>query len=296
MSSLVSICIPTFNGEQFIADAIESALSQTYQNIEIIVSDDCSFDDTLKIIESYKSKTSIPILIFKHTPKGIGANWNNCIKHSNGEHIKFLFQDDVLKPSCIEEMVKVINSDDKISLVACKREFIISNYSNAQINLWIENFKDLQSDLILSKPNLYLLDKTFLKSEMFLRSPLNKVGEPTATLFRTSIVNKVGFFNEKLKQDLDFEFYYRILKHHQIAIINKPLVNFRIHPNQATNVNRTTSVNDKSLFYSILLKDFFWYLNFKYQKKLFLNKTILGKVLNKSYHKLINIFDKSKII
>ena len=70
-SPLVSICIPTYNGQQFIAEAISSALAQTYKNLEIIVSDDASKDDTLSIIKNHTSKTQIPIHIFNHKPIGI---------------------------------------------------------------------------------------------------------------------------------------------------------------------------------------------------------------------------------
>ena len=80
---LVSICIPTFNGEAYLEECLHSAINQTYKNIEIIVSDDASKDRTLQIINEITSKTDIPIFIFKHQPNGIGANWNNCIKNAN---------------------------------------------------------------------------------------------------------------------------------------------------------------------------------------------------------------------
>lgn len=125
LNPLVSICIPTYNGDQFIAEAMYSAIAQTYPNLEIIVSDDASKDNTLQIVESYISKTEIPINIFKHKPNGIGANWNHTIKQANGEYVKFLFQDDILLPNCITDMVKVMEHHKSVGLVASKREFIV---------------------------------------------------------------------------------------------------------------------------------------------------------------------------
>ena len=61
MRQLVSICIPTYNGAAYILEAMDSAIIQTYPNLEIIVSDDASKDETLHIIEGYKAKTKIPI-------------------------------------------------------------------------------------------------------------------------------------------------------------------------------------------------------------------------------------------
>lgn len=90
MSPLVSICIPTFNGAAFIEEAMESALSQTYSNLEIVVSDDHSSDETITKIESFRNQTKIPIFIYHHEPHGIGANWNYCVSKAHGDYIKFL--------------------------------------------------------------------------------------------------------------------------------------------------------------------------------------------------------------
>ena len=88
MNPLVSICIPTYNGAKFIAEAMDSAIKQTYSNLEIVVSDDDSKDETLSIIEAYKTKTSIPVSIYNHEPNGIGANWNNCLNKSKGDYVR----------------------------------------------------------------------------------------------------------------------------------------------------------------------------------------------------------------
>lgn len=278
---LVSICIPTFNGEKFIAEAMDSILHQTYCSLEIVVSDDASKDETLKIITSYKEKMNAPMRIFNHKPNGIGDNWNNCIKQARGNYIKFLFQDDVLSPTCVEEMVKILEADQTIGLVACKREFIVESPNNVITQKWIENYKDLQDTLNLSKAKVNIINKDFLKSRLFVQHPLNKIGEPTCVMFRAVLIREVGLFNEKLKQVLDCEFYYKILKHHRIAIINKPLVKFRIHSQQATNINRIDLGNDKELYNKVLYQDFFWFINYKYQKKLFFRYNPIGKILKK---------------
>ena len=261
---LVSLCIPTHNGAQFITDAMDSAISQTYPNLEIVVSDDESLDDTIKIIESYKTKTSIPIHIYQHKPQGIGANWNNCIKKANGVYIKFLFQDDILLPECITKMVDVLENNKKISLVASKREIIVeASYLSEDSKIWIKKYGDLQQDLNLSSQMSFdILDKKLFKCENFLKSPLNKVGEPSTVLFRKSMVQGNGYFREDLVQVLDYEFYYRILKRNKIAIIKSKLVKFRLHNLQATMVNAgSNSLDDDDTYYKIIYNRYFWYLN-----------------------------------
>jgi glycosyltransferase involved in cell wall biosynthesis len=92
---LISICIPTYNGENYILEALNSIKNQSYKNIEVIISDDNSNDKTLEICEKFKSEVDFPVYIYNHLPNGIGSNWNNCILKSKGDYIQFLFQDDL---------------------------------------------------------------------------------------------------------------------------------------------------------------------------------------------------------
>ena len=280
---LVSICTPTFNGAQFIIEALDSAISQTYPNLEIIISDDASSDATLDIVESYKSKTEIPIKIYKHIPNGIGANWNNSIRKANGTYIKFLFQDDVLKPTCIFEMVKVLENNKKVGLVACKRDFIIDKtYLNDETEKWIETYGDLQEHLNLPVVDgIQFLDKSVFKSNLFLKRPKNKIGEPTAILFRKEIVNDIGFYKEDLFQILDFEFYNRVLMKYKIAVLDEKLVGFRLHSKQATNSNSINVNSDLLKFDKLIYNQYFHLLNRRIQWKLLKKNNHLIKLLLK---------------
>lgn len=242
---LVSICIPTYYGAQYLQEALDSVKAQTFGDFEVVISDDASQDDTLKIVTAFKNSVDFPVHIYQHTPKGIGANWNYCVKKSNGKYIKFLFQDDALYPNCIEEMAGILNRNVSIGMISCKRTIIYENdYNPEVVSDWLERFENLQKGLGLNyKYGVAILDHSLFKHKQFLRSPLNKVGEPSAFMFRRDILNRVGYFKEDLKQILDYEFCYRVLKTAKIAIINKPLVKFRLHEMQATNINRIQNIN-----------------------------------------------------
>lgn len=284
---MISICLPTYNGAKYLSDTLKSIQSQTYQNFEVIVSDDASNDETLSIIESFKNDVEFPVHVFHHTPTGIGANWNNCLKHVNGKYIKFLFQDDVMEKNCLEKMVKVLEENPKVSLVASKRNFILEEgMKTEEINQWIAVYGDLQDHLCLPMEKLNILDASIFKLHTFYGSPLNKIGEPSVVMFRESLIDEVGYFNEELKQILDYEYWYRILKKHPIAIINKPLVKFRLHQNQATNVNRNQDIDDYKVYEQILYKHYLKLLHPKLRKRLYLKyhpfpqlkKRILNKI------------------
>ena len=106
---LVSIVIPVYNREDLIRDSIDSALSQTYENIEVVVVDNCSTDSTWNIISSYNE----PKLRAFQNSNNIGpvSNWKKGIDLSRGEYIKLLFSDDLISNDYIEESLKCFDRD-----------------------------------------------------------------------------------------------------------------------------------------------------------------------------------------
>jgi len=279
---LISVCIPTYNGANYIEAALESIYNQTYSNIEIIVSDDASSDNTLELIKNYESKSRFPLHIYHHKPSGIGANWNYCISQAKGSYIKFLFQDDLLEPSCIADMVQVFQENPDIGLVSCKRHVLVELEADQEkIENWLQVYGDLQAHLGLNYNPLGIINKRFFKSKQFYKMPVNVVGEPSAVMFNKDLLNTIGFFREDMTQFLDFEYWYRVLKHKNIAVINKKLVSFRMHAGQATQQNKGKMQNDVAVFKRLLYTDYFWLLNKSRKKQLFLKFHPIGKFTKK---------------
>lgn len=278
---LVSVCIPVYNGELYLEQALESVKSQTYKNIEIIISDDDSWDSSLKIIKEFKKNVNFPIHVFSHEPKGIGSNWNYCVSKANGEYIKFLFQDDILEPNCINEMVAKIDSHEDVGLVACKRDFIFNKKIDSLMEEWLNKYSDLQSKFDSSN-NLLVLDKYNVFSRLdFFDNPKNMIGEPSTVLFRRSILENVGWFREDFKQSLDYEFYYRVLNFYKIIIIPEKLVKFRLHQNQTTEINKKNEIVDYKIYPKLIYKNYKSLLHPIVRKKLWRKYSTFGKFLNK---------------
>ncbi len=226
---LISVCVPTYNGVKYIGATLDSILQQTYRPIEIIVSDDNSKDATLSVINDKLKGTNIPFYIYNHEPSGIGANWNNSIRYAKGKYIKMLFQDDVLMPDCLIKMVKLFEADDTntLGMVFCDRY--------------------LFGDLPAPYPALYRsMDKIkssyskneLLRDKYLLKKPRNKIGEPTTVIIKSEVFEKVGFFNEKLEQTLDYEYWCRVNHKFKLAFIREELVGFRVHSEQTSVFNK----------------------------------------------------------
>jgi glycosyltransferase involved in cell wall biosynthesis len=262
IANLVSVCIPTYNGATYLQEALDSVKNQTYRPIEVVVSDDDSKDDTLEIVSRFRESANFPVHIHHHKPQGIGANWNNSVEMANGKFIKFLFQDDLLRPTCIEKMVQALQNNPNIGLVSCKRNIIVEDDSkNMQTSTWIETYSDLQSQFDANTDSNYLFTKDSFKHPDFFIIPRNKIGEPSIVLFKKSLFEKMGPFREDLKQALDYEYWYRILKEMDILVLNDELASFRIHGMQATNVNRNQGTKDNKIFRRILYNDYMDFLS-----------------------------------
>jgi glycosyltransferase involved in cell wall biosynthesis len=120
MSSKVSILIPVYNRVNLVGESIESAINQTYKNIEIIIVDNCSTDGTWQVLENYAAKDS-RIRIFRNSENvGPVLNWKRCIDEAKGEYAKILFSDDLISENFVEETIKLFDRDTAFVLGSVK--------------------------------------------------------------------------------------------------------------------------------------------------------------------------------
>lgn len=112
---LVSICIPTYNGGEFIKETIESILAQSYDNLEIIITDDKSTDNTAEIVSSFEDKR----IIFIRNEKNLGfiGNWNKCLSLTQGKYMKVVCHDDILLEDTIKKQVEIMETNSNVSVV-----------------------------------------------------------------------------------------------------------------------------------------------------------------------------------
>jgi len=106
---LVSVIVVAYNSSDFIIDTLQSAYDQTYRNIELIVTDDCSRDNTVDLVKNWAESHKDRFVRFELVPgignKGIPANCNKGLKAARGEWIKFIAGDDILMKDCISDHV-----------------------------------------------------------------------------------------------------------------------------------------------------------------------------------------------
>ncbi|MCW3084105.1 MAG: putative glycosyl transferase [Bacteroidetes bacterium] len=249
MSSLVSICIPTYNGEQYLKECLDTVLAQTYTNLEIIVVDDCSKDATAAIIEEYIRKDKRIKLYRNPENLGLVGNWNKCLELAQGEWIKFIFQDDLVKPDCIE---KQINGANGHSFVVCDREFIFDDKVPEAIKAYYNGPLLALKKMISTGKNIFITAAE-ISNYAAANISLNFIGEPTAVLFKKEAVKKYGIFNADLSQICDLEYWLRIATAEGLVYIPEELVSFRIHASSTTSQNVISNTKFKPRYIDVIL-------------------------------------------
>lgn len=237
---LVSICIPVYNCERYIAEAINSALNQDYPNIEIIVIDNNSSDDSAKIADQF---VPMGIKVFRNSNNiGMGGNWNKCLRKSNGEFIKILPADDFIASTCISEQLDAFRGEfDQISFVACSRRVVDQNgkYLLKRVN------NDLKNNKINSKKEVL---------ELIFKSATNIIGEPGAVLLKRDAVINCGDFRESSGFLIDLDYWVRMLDFGNLLYIDRPISTFRINPGSDSVRIIDKQAADASRFFKTLYK------------------------------------------
>jgi len=224
---LISICIPTYNGQAFLSTCLDSAISQSYKNIEIIIVDDCSTDKTYDIAKDYAAKDS-RIKVFKNEKNlGLVGNWNRCIELSAGEWIKFLFQDDYFSSDCIEVMVNSISENDKI--ITSTRQLVLDkSLDEATKNYSVNQTITFERLGIVTNVPVFITPEK-ISSFAVQNICMNFIGEPTVIMFKKEVVKEFGNFNPDLIQICDLEYFLRIATKYGVKYIPKPITYFRVH-------------------------------------------------------------------
>jgi glycosyltransferase involved in cell wall biosynthesis len=229
----VSICIPTYNGQEYLSQCIDSCINQTFRDFEIVICDDGSTDNSVAIIEKYLDENTPIRLIKNETNLGLVGNWNKCIEQAKGQWIKFVFQDDYLTRDCLLEFVA--NIKENVQFITCERNFVLTHDVSEATRLYYEQGVRTLKNTNQNKLSNY---SSSLISKIATRHiAMNFIAEPSLFFFRKDIVNSLGFFNADLKQLCDLEFALRIATNYGLVYIPKKLCAFRIHSQSTTNTN-----------------------------------------------------------
>jgi len=249
---LVSICIPTYNGAAFISETLQSALNQSYQNFEIIITDDKSSDNTLEICMAFSEKDSRIKVYENEQNLGLVGNWCECVEKAKSKWIKFLFQDDLLVSNCIEKMISAA-LQHKVDFVICNRKYIFEDNFDQKIKGHYENSLP-KTELIFEDNRIYKPKETAKAITPYLFN--NCIGEPPTFLFNKEKYSRDDY-PDNYFQLIDYIFILNKILVHDFVFISDKLVKFRIHSSSESMRNNNKNTNDTKSFHKYLYIQYF---------------------------------------
>lgn len=206
----VSIIIPTYNRADLLPRAIASILAQTFRNFELIIVDDGSTDDTPEVVNKFQEKDNRVKYIRQENSGGAARPKNTGIKNAAGEYIAVLDSDDEWLP---EKLAKQLNLFEKfnnpnLGFVGC-HAFIVNKKPDGQ--------------------NIFKIP-SYRKSE-FLEKILHRdyLGSGSGIMYKKSVFDDIGFFDENLKSGQDWEMRIRLLQKYDFEAVPEPLIKYHLH-------------------------------------------------------------------
>ena len=239
---LVSIIVITYNSAKFVLETLESAKAQTYQNIELIVSDDWSTDNTIEIckqwIQNNKVRFRKTIIVTSKINTGTSSNCNRGFNESTGEWIKFIAGDDILHINSIEYFIEYLNNNfSSPQVVFSKQCNFIDNDTNT---------RTFTETLPRTNDNPLFIDNSSAKDQLqvLLFGRINIPG-PTL-LIKSSLLEDIGRFDEKYGILEDFPLYIKILESNvKFYFLDKTTVYYRIHSLSVTKFDKNEVIITK---------------------------------------------------
>lgn len=216
MEPLVSVCIPAYNNAAYIKETIDSILDQTWKNLELVICDDKSKDNTVEVIESIKDDR---IKLYKNEKNlGMSGNWNNCLSKCTGEYIKLICADDMLAKDCLEKEVKALIDNPTAVLAESDTQLFDLNGKPKGF------YKRYKASGLTD-------GRTIARAGFFIK---NYFGAPLANTFRKSTLEKVGGFDTWYTYILDYDFWVQLACIGDVYIIHEPLNYFRVRNDSNT--------------------------------------------------------------
>lgn len=222
----VSVVMPSFNHAEFIGQAIESVLNQTYDNFEFIIADDASEDNSTEIIRRYDD----PRIQFKQIPQNTGFSACEYIyEQAKGKYIASICSDDMWKPTALEKRVAFLEENDEYGCCFCQPEVLNQDEED------ISRTKAFES--------LFTVDN-YSKERWFRNIYLNGncICAPSMCM-RRSVYEQLGPFKYQFRQLQDYEYWLRLLQISNIYVFPEKLIIYRLHQN-GKNRNISTQTED----------------------------------------------------
>lgn len=233
MRPLISVIMPAYNAENYIAEAIRSILEQTYENLELIIVEDCSSDGTLDVIKQFYD-TRIT-LIENEENHGVAYSTNRAIQSAKGKYLALLDDDDIAIKDRLELQVNYLEEHSEISVLGGRAQYI-------------DEFGRVFREDGERKHN-----PRYIKSMLLL----NAVGfcNGTVMMRRTFFIENELWYKEHCYGMQDHRFYIEASKYGNISTVDQFLLQYRVHDKNETSKNMNIFWEERAKTYAQFQRD-----------------------------------------
>jgi alpha-1,3-rhamnosyltransferase len=246
---LVSIVIPAYNHERFVKQTIKSLIDQDYPNLELIVLNDGSTDNTSQSIKELTPeclKRFKRVEIIDKNNEGLTNTLNQAVRMARGEFIFHIASDDWVEPDAISSLVNEIMQDERIALACGDADFIDENGNLSSCKKNGTNFTSFVK-LHTSGRADFLPERDFGSYKSLLLGNYIPIG----LLVRSSIYEDVGYYPAGVMLE-DLDLWLRVAKKYKIVFLNRVLAHYRIHPTNTASLYKERLLMD---FLNLLIKE-----------------------------------------
>jgi glycosyltransferase involved in cell wall biosynthesis len=218
----ISVCIPTYNGAQYLAETLDSVAAQTFDDFEVVIVDDCSTDDTVSIAERYVGGEPRARLIRNAVRAGSSArNLRRCVEESRGEWIKPLQQDDLISPDCLAKMV---SGGARGPLVFAHHDYVFSPDTDGSVRHYYESLPTIGVELPVPFATPDAVCDALMRNAW-----VNFIGSWSTSLIHRTCLEKYGPFHKTIIYFPDLEYWMRVGTNEGMSIVAERLSYYRVH-------------------------------------------------------------------
>lgn len=251
----LSVIIPSYNHEKYISKAIDSVLGQTYHNLELIIIDDGSKDNSVSIIKGYKDNR---ITFVEQENRGAHHAINRGLSIATGEYLAILNSDDIYEDNRFEIMIDEMEKDDDIGFMCSYIQVIDDKGKKLGIK---EGWRNMEPWLV-PHPELSYKNTTNFKLNLIMT---NFTSTTSNFLFTRKLYEKIGGMRN-LRFAHDWDFALRAAEVTECVLIEKPLMQYRVHNSNTISTNRKWMLFEIAWMWAANLERFFGSLIFKDEK------------------------------
>lgn len=235
MKELVTIAVATYHSEPLIEETLESIFNQSYTNLALVISDDCSKDDTIAIINKWVTQERVKTrfhsieVITVPINTGVSANCNRCIAAVSSDWFKFIAGDDILLPNCIEDNMNFIKENPEAKIIF------------SQVKLYQDNFSEINyiKTTPLVYPNNLMAASLSAKDQYQLLLVSDRIHYTPSVFMNKEAIQKVGGYDETNRLVEDYPMWLKLTSSGvRLCYFHKITVGYRIHAKATNNVSQ----------------------------------------------------------